>query len=329
MRAARMTFFVLAMLAAALGLHAPVAEAQGTAQTWPQRNVRLILPFGAGSSTDVVARLLGERLQAKWGHAVVVENRPGGDGLLSIGGFVQANDDHTLFFGSTSVFLVHPYQHANLPYDAERDLLPIVKISKTLLVVAAPAALPAANLKEFVALVRASGGQMNYAMTPGFTEFVFDGFLREQGLVMSKVPYRDIVQAPTDLGEGRIQILMVSHTVASPQIQAGRVKLLAVADRQRSDLAPDVPSVLEAGYPSLVSVSNIGVFGPRGMPIDLRRRIASDVIALVKEPAIAERLRGAAQVVDPGGPEEFAEGIARQNEQVAGIAKLLGVIRQK
>ena len=305
------------------------AAAQIETRPWPQRNVRLILPFGAGSSTDIMARLLAERLQPKWGQSIVVENRPGGDGLVSITAFIQANEDHTFFFIPTSVYIVHPYVHANLPYDAERDLVPIVKLSSTLLVYAAPAVLPANDLKEFVALVRANPGKMNYGMTPGFTEFVFDGFLREQGLAMAKVPYRDIVQAPTDLGENRIQILGVSHSVALSQAQAGRVKLLAVAFSKRSDLAPKTPSVVEAGFPTLQSVSLVGAWGPRGMPLDLRRRIAADFIQQASDPEIARRLRAAAQMLDPTGPEEFAEGLRQLNAQVAGVAKLVGVERKR
>jgi tripartite-type tricarboxylate transporter receptor subunit TctC len=326
MRALLATFALATAFAA--DISAP-ALAQGEARPWPQRNVRLVLPFGAGSSTDVMARLLAERLQAKWGHPIVIENRPGGDGLLSITTFVQAKDDHTFFFSPTSVFVVHPYVHANLAYDANRDLVPIVRLSRTLLVLAAPAALPAKDMKEFVALVRASPGNMNYGMTPGFTEFVFEGFLREQGLKMAKVPYRDIVQAPTDLGENRLQILGVSHTVALPQIQAGRVKLLAVADSKRSDLAPETPSVHEAGFPSLESVSMVGAWGPPGMPLELRKRIAADFIAQISDPDIARRLRAAAQMLDPAGPEEFAVSLKRLDDQVAGIAKLVGVARKK
>jgi tripartite-type tricarboxylate transporter receptor subunit TctC len=298
----------------------PVAEAQ----SWPQRTVRLVLPFGAGSATDVTARLLAERLQARWNHPVVVENRPGGDGLVSIGSVVSSKDDHVLFFSPTSVFIVHPYQHANLPYDPEQDLVPIVRISKSLLVLAAPATLPARDLKEFSALVKANPGKFNYGMTPGFTEFVFEGFLREQGLVMSKVPYRDIVQAPIDLGENRIQILGVSHTVAVGQVNAGKVKLLAVADRKRSALAPDVPSVVESGFPSLESVSLIGAFGQRGMSLDLRKRIAADFLDIVADTAIADKIRAAAQEVETDGPEAFAATIAQVRVRVDEIARLVG-----
>ena len=294
------------------------------AQAWPQRTVRLVLPFGAGSATDVTARLLAERLQAKWGQSVVVENRPGGDGLLSIGSVVSAKDDHMMFFSPTSVFIVHPYMHASLPYDPDQDLLPIVRISKSLLVLGVPMSMQVNNLADFAKLVRENPGKLNYAMTPGFTEFVFDGFLREQGLSMSKVPYRDIVQAPIDVGEGRVQIVGVSHTVAIGQVNAGKIKLLAVSDRKRSDLAPGIPSVVEQGYPSLESVSLIGAFGSRVMSLDLRKRIAADFIALVEEKAIADKIRAAAQDVETSGPEEFAAAIAQARLRVDKIASLVG-----
>lgn len=317
-----------ALLAAFFLAGAAVLSPSAEAQPWPQRTVRLILPFGAGSSTDVMARLLGERLQTKWGHPVVVENRPGGDGLLAVGTFVQAKDDHVLYFAPTSTFCMHPYQHANLPYNPDRDLNPIVKLSRALLVLAAPASLPAKDLKEFVALVRAKPGELNYGMTPGFTEFVFEGFLREQGLKMSKVPYRDITQAPTDLGQDRIQILGVTHAVALAQIQAGRAKLLAVSAATRSDLAPDTPSVLEQGFPSLQSLSLIGAWGPPSMSLELRNRIAADMTEPLKDPDIVRRLRAASHILEPTGPEQFAVELKRLEEQVAGIAKVLGVSRK-
>ena len=275
-----------------------------------------------------MARLLGERLQTKWGHSVVVENRPGGDGLLAVTTFVQAKDDHVLFFAPTSTFCMHPYQHANLGYDPGRDLNPIVKLSRALLVLAAPASLPANDMKEFAALVRAKPGELNYGMTPGFTEFVFEGFLREQGLKMSKVPYRDITQAPTDLGQDRIQILGVTHAVALAQIQAGRAKLLAVSAATRSDLAPDTPSVHELGFPSLQSVSLIGAWGPPSMSLELRKRIATDMADLLNDPEIARRLRAASHILEPAGPEQFATDLKRLEEQVAAIAKVLGVSRK-
>ncbi len=317
-----------ALLVAMQGGFASLAQAQGATKSWPQRAVRFILPFGAGSSTDIIARILGDRLQAKWGKPVVVENRPGGDGILSITSFISSADDHVFFFGPTSVYLVHPYTHDKLPYDATRDMGPIVRLSKTVLVQAVPASLSANNLKEFVELARANPGKMNFGMTPGFQEFVFEGFLREQLLSVSKIPYRDIVQASTDLAENRIQILGVAYQVVLPQLQAGKVKLLAISDRVRSDLSPETPSVVEQGFPTLESVSMVGVYGQSSMPLALRKQIAADFLSLVADPAIVSRMKAAGQGMDPGGPEEFAASIAEQHAQVAGIAKQLGIPRR-
>ena len=126
-------------------------------QNWPQRNVRLILPFGAGSATDAAARLLGDRLSARWGgHAVVVENRPGGDGLVAISAFVSAGDDHVLLYASSASFMAHPYMHEKLPYNLERDLLPIARVSHTVLSIAVPAATEFKTIADFVAAAAAS-----------------------------------------------------------------------------------------------------------------------------------------------------------------------------
>ena len=180
-----------------------------------------------------------------------------------------------------------------------------------------------------MALVRAKPGQMNYGMTPGFTEFVFEGFLQEQGLTMSKVPYRDIIQAPTDLAQDRIQILGVTHAVASGQMQAGRVKLLAVSAAQRSDLVPDVPTVHELGFPKLESITMIGVWGPPSMSLDLRKRISEDMIEPLRDPDIVRRLRAASHVLEPAGPEQFASDLQKLEAQIASIAQTLGVTRKK
>lgn len=310
-------------------VHAAPSLAQGEAAAWPQRNVRLILPFGAGSGADIAARLLSDRLQPKWKQAIVIENRPGGDALLSLGAFASAKDDHVLFFGPTSVYLVHPYKHANLPYDPDKDLVPIVQIAKTQIVVGVPTVMPVTSLQDFVSYVRKNEGTLNYATTPGFSEFVFDGFLREQRLKMSKVPYRDIVQAPNDLAENRLQALMQAHAVIMPQVQAGRAKLIAIADSQRSALAPTVPTVHESGFPSLECVALLAAYGPRDMPLPLREKIAADVVEILKDPTIDARMRAAGNVTAPGGPAELAKAVARQKEQVARIAQVLGVAKLK
>jgi tripartite-type tricarboxylate transporter receptor subunit TctC len=288
--------------------------------------VKFILPFGAGSGTDITARLVTERLSARWGKPVVIENRPGGDGLVSIAAFLSANDDHTLLWVPVGTFAVHPYQHDKLPYDAERDLIPVANVSSLYLALSAPAAMNVKSFREFFDLVRANPNKFNYAAANGNSDFLITGFLKSNNLEMAKAPYRDIMKGPTDLSENRIQLLSSSLAIVTPLMHAGRIKVLAVTGRQRAASAPDVPTVREAGYPALEMESIGGIFGPRGMPLDVRERIAEDVrAAAYSDPAIAAKLGATGQVIDVRGPKEFAAGIKALEDQLAGIAKVLGM----
>jgi tripartite-type tricarboxylate transporter receptor subunit TctC len=298
--------------------------ATAAAQAYPTRTVRFIIPFGPASASDITARLFADRLTARWGKPVVVENRPGGDGLVAIGAFTGANDDHTLLFGPVGTFAVHPYEYDKLPYSAELDLLPISSVSTIVLAFSTPASLGLGSLRDFVALARAQPGKLNAAAASGNADFLLFGFLKSSGLEVAKVPYRDILQAPNDLAEGRIQALMTSLAVVKPQMQAGRVKVLAVTGRGRAPTAPEIPTVVEAGYLALQMESVVGLFGPRGMVLELRERIARE-LAAVLDPLIRERLEATGQIVDVRGPSEFAAAIAEQRAKLAAIATVLGI----
>ena len=302
------------------------SSGSAAAQTYPTRPVRFIVPFGPASGTDITARLLADRLAVRWGKPVLVENRPGGDGLVAIGAFTGANDDHTLLFGPAGTFAVHPYEHEKLPYDADRDLLPIASVTTIILAVSTSASLKLGSLGELVAMVRAQPGKLNAAAANGNADFLLFGFLKSSGLQVAKVPYRDIMQAPNDLAEGRIQLLMTSLVVVQPQMQTGKVKVLAVTSRARAPSAPDVPTAVEAGYPALQLESPIGVFGPRGMPSELRERIADALRAVVAaDPVIATRLAATGQIVAVRGPGEFAAAIEELRAKLAQTAKALGI----
>jgi tripartite-type tricarboxylate transporter receptor subunit TctC len=311
----------VAALAACLGF---VADA--SAQSYPQRTVKFILPFGPASGTDITARLVAERLAKRWDKAVVIENRPGGDGLVAINAFVAANDDHTLLWVPVGTFAVHPYEKDKLPYDAERDLLPISNVSSLFLAVTASNALKVGSLRELVDLLRANPGKFNWAAANGNADFLLSGFLKSNDLQVAKTPYRDILQAPNDLAENRIQLLSSSLAIVTPLMQAGKLKVLAVTGRKRAGSAADVPTVREAGFPALEMESIGGIFGPRGMPLALREQIAADVRAAVAgDSDIATKLAATGQAVDLRGPAEFAAGIKELNDQLAGIAKVLGL----
>src|ERR1700704_3052143 len=247
----RLTFGVALGLLATLVLAAKPSSAQtSSAQIWPQRTVKFVLTLGPGSGVDIGARLIADRLSRRWSQPVVVENRPGGDGLVAISAFVGANDDHVLLATPSGSFTAHPLIFKNLPYKPA-DLLPIVRISNTIIVVAAPASLGVKSLAELVAMARAQPGQLNWAGTTGSNEFLFAAFLKNAGLSMSKVPYRNLVEAANDLATGRIQINVTAFAIARPQLQAGKIKPLAVTNTARAAVVSDVPTVAEAGYPEL------------------------------------------------------------------------------
>ena len=301
-------------------------QGSAAAQDYPTRPVRFIIPFGPAAATDIAARLFADRLSARWGKPVLVENRPGGDGLVAIGAFTGANDDHTLLFGPAGTFAVHPYEHATLPYDADRDLLPVVGIAVVILAISTPVSLKVDTMAELVAMARAQPGKLNAAAASGNSDFLLFGFLKSSGLQVARVPYRDILQAPNDLAEGRIQLLMTSLAVVQPHMQAGKVKVLAVTSRKRAPSAPDVPTVVEAGYPELELDSPIGVFGPRGMPVALRERIADEFRAVVAADAvITTRIESTGQIVAIRGPAEFAAEIKALRAKLAAAAKTLGI----
>lgn len=297
---------------------------QAAAQAWPQRPVRFIVPLGPGAGVDIGARLIADRLPARWGKPVVVENRPGADGLVAIQAVISANDDHTLLCSPSGSFIVHPYQYAKLPYTPS-DLVPIARISNTIIAAGVPASMHINTIAEFVERARAQPGAFNAAAVPGITELTLDYFVKTSGLSMQKVPYRDIVQAATDVAEGRLQIFMASYAILQPQAQAGRIKTLVVTGHERAPILPEIPTAAEAGFPALEVEGLVGLFGLRNMAADLRERIGADVKAVASDPEITARLAGTAQVPNPGGPAEFAAAVAEQRAKIAAIAQALEI----
>jgi tripartite-type tricarboxylate transporter receptor subunit TctC len=322
-----------AAFALAIGIGGTIAMAEAAAQTaaqsWPQRNVRFILPFGAGSATDIAARLFGDKLAAKWGKAVVVENRPGGDGLVAINAFISANDDHVLLYASSASFMAHPYTQEKLPYVMERDLAPIAQISDTVVAASVPAATGITTVKEFVERARAEPAKFNVAGAAGVPEFAVTAFLKTEKLGATKVPYRDVVQAGRDLAENRIQLLLSSYAVVRPHVEAGKVKVVAVGGRNRSKVAPQVPSVVETGYTTLITETTSGLYGPKDMPLALRERIGADVIEAMSDATVASRIAATGQDIRLGGPSVLAATLKQQATATAEVAKILGMEAKK
>jgi tripartite-type tricarboxylate transporter receptor subunit TctC len=182
------------------------------------------------------------------------------------------------------------------------------------------------TIGQLLALARSQPGKLDAAAAPGISDFLLFGFFKKQGVDVAEVPYRDIMQAPNDLVTGRIQVLSSSLAVPQPLASAGRLKILVVTSKQRAPSQPDVPTAIEAGYPDLTFESIGGVFGPPGMPKELRNQIAADFRKVASaNPEIEKRLAATGQIMSLRGPDDFAAAIKEQRTTLAGLAKILGL----
>ena len=311
------------ILLAALVSFATLSRAQPSAETWPQRSVKFIVPLGPSSGADITARLLAAQLSKRWNQPVVIENRPGADGIVALTAFLANPDDHTLLFTPTGTFTTHPFLHDTLTYN-QSDLVPVARVTNTLISIAVSASQKLESLSELIMLIRSKPGKLNWASVTGSTDLIFSGFLKGEGLSMAKVPYRDNVQAVNDLVEGRIEVFLSALVSVRSQVAAGKVKMLAVTNSERAPVVPDVPTVREAGYPALQFDGLVGLFAAPGMPINVQTRIASDTLAVAAEPVFAERVAATGQIVSPGNPAEFAASIEEQRAKFATIARAIG-----
>jgi tripartite-type tricarboxylate transporter receptor subunit TctC len=294
------------------------------AESWPQRPVRFVAPVGAGTGPDVAARVFAERLALRWRQPVVVENRPGADGLTGVSAFIGMRDDHALLLSYAAPISVFPSIHESLSYDPKRDLVPIASTADTFIGVAASSAAKVTTLAELVARARANPGKLNCYSSAGALPYLFAGFLKRQGLSITMVPYREQNPAVQDMAAGRLDCAVNTLASLVGGIQAGKVRLLAVTNSKRAPVLPDVPTATEAGFPELHFEGLVGLFGARMMTVERRDRIAADVIAVAAEPVVADRFAALGQIARARNSAEFAAAIEQQRAQMEDIVKLIG-----
>jgi tripartite-type tricarboxylate transporter receptor subunit TctC len=296
-----------------------LSASASVAQPWPQRSVRIIVPIGPGSSPDVAARAFAERLAVRWGQPVIVENRPGADGLIGTAAFVAAQDDHTLLFSFAAPLTVYPVIHDKLAYDPVRDVLPISIAVETFGTISVPASLPIATLAEFTSFARSRPGQLNWATGGGAFPILMAGFMKSAGLEMTQVSYRDQNLGVADTAEGRIHIFATAMTAILPLVESGKIRVLAVTNNKRSPFWPDTLTATESGYADLAFEGLIGLFAPRGTPDDRRERMSAEIRSIAADPSVAKRLGAAGQIVRGSTPAEFAAAIEDQRGRIAAI----------
>src|SRR5215213_11805256 len=206
----------------ALGVVVVALSAAAQAQNWPHKPVKMILSLGPGSGADIGARLYADRLTKLWGQPVVIENRPGGDGVIAINAVIQAKDDHTLLWGPTANFVGHPYSFDKLPYDP-KELVPVARVSGTVVTLAVPASMNVNSLKELLETAKQKKGWLNWTTAVTMTDIILEGFLKTQGIDAAHVRYKQPAEALNDLVSERIQLYSSAYAIVRAQAQSGRV----------------------------------------------------------------------------------------------------------
>jgi len=309
----RRTFISAAPGVLVMGAVLAVGTAPARA-AWPERPVRIVVPYAPGGPVDLVARLIGDKLATKFGQSFVIENKPGANGAIGVQMLMAAPaDGYTLLMHGSAGITIYPAVVKQPAFDPLRDLTPITLVDYFDLILCADPALPIRNVKEFVAYAKANPGKLSYgtagvgAMNHVGTEW----FKTMAGIDIVHVPYRGDAPVATDVMNGTLGVAFISSSVAIPLIKSGKLRALAVPSRRRTPVLPDVPTMAEAGYPDFDLQPWTGFFGPA----DLDRTVVSALSAAMKEilaqPDVAERLAGLAMVPAFTTPEEFAAMIGR------------------
>lgn len=311
------------LCAAALAAFAAGAAAQG----YPSKPIKLIVPFPAGSTPDIVGRTLGQKLNQAWGQPVVVENKTGAGGNIGTAEAAKAAPDgYTLVIGINGPVAVNKALYKSLPYDPQTDLKPISLLAVGAQMLAVHPSVPAKDLKEFVEYVRKNPGKLSYgSVGAGSGSHLTMELLKSQaGLDIVHVPYRGFPPVVQDLLPGTIHATFAIIPAVLPNVKAGKLKGLAVTSEKRSPLAPDVPTVAEQGFPRFDATVWIGLLAPAGVPKDVLDKLAGETQRAMADAEVRKRLNSQGFEVVGGTPEHFERFIRSETEKWTGIVKLTG-----
>jgi tripartite-type tricarboxylate transporter receptor subunit TctC len=302
-------------------------SAAAVAQSYPQRAVRMVVPFPAGGPTDVLTRVVSQKLSERWRQPVVVENKPGAGGSIGAD-FVAKSppDGYTLVMATSSTHSIGPAL-GKLPYDAQKDFAPIAQVWSAPNVLVVSPALNVNDVKSLVALAKAKPGQLNFASSGNGTIPHLSGELFKllAGIDMVHVPYKGTGLAIPDIARGQVAMIFDSIITAQQHARAGSVKLLAVSTAKRSALLPELPTMIEAGIAGYESTTWFGILAPAATPREIVARVSGDVAAVVREGEVRERFATAGAEAVGSTPEAFAETIRSETEKWARVVKAAGI----
>ncbi len=311
----------LALAAAPLLSSAPFSA---HADAWPQRPIRLLVPYGPGGSSDVVARAVAVEMSRDLGQQVIVENKGGGQGSIATVEAARARPDgYTLILGHVGTLAVNPTMMPNLSYDPRRDFAPIILLAKLPMVFAVGAKVPAATLPEFVALARARPGVLNYGSAGNGRagHLAFEMLKTAAAIDVVHVPYKGTGAQVTDLLAGNIDAAAAGIPGLLPHAQAGKIKIVAVGSAQRLPILPDVPTVAEQGYPGFESSQWFGLLAPAGTPQEAISRLQAAAQRALQTDAVRQRLAHDAAEPSGAGPAEFAAFIDAEERRWSQVVK--------
>ena len=288
------------------------------AEVYPAKPVRLVITFPAGGPTDVIVRLVGQRLTEEWKQPTIIDNRGGAGGIVGTEIVAHAAPDgYTFLVGTAGGMTINPALHPKLSYDPFRDFAPVGMLVTNPQILVAHPSVAAKNVKELVALAKARPGQLNFASAGSgtATHLGLELLKLTTGLDAVHVPYKGGAPAITDLISGQVQLLWVSIPSVLPHVKAGRLRALAVSTARRSASAPDVPTVAESGYPGFEYSNWNALFAPAGTPPAIVKRVNGAIVRVLKEPDVAQRLSSQGADPAPGSPEELARYMRTDHER--------------
>jgi tripartite-type tricarboxylate transporter receptor subunit TctC len=303
-------------LVCALTLGAQV-QAHAQAQDYPNKPVRLVLGQPAGGPTDIVARLLAQKLSERWGQPVLVENRPGAGSNIGTELVIKApKDGYTLLVGTVQQ-IVNPFLFANVTWDPSKDLAAVSLVSKAHIVLVVNPDTPAKTLKDVIALAREKKGELPWGSAGnGSTSHLTLELLKTSaGIEAVHVPYKGTQPALADLLGGRLPVMFDGVITSLPHIKAGKLRPIAVASLTRSPLLPDVPTMTEAGLPGFEAVGLATVMAPAGTPPEIVNKISADIAAVLRTPDVREQLTGMGLEVVGNSPAEFSQYVRSESEK--------------
>src|SRR5438094_3595754 len=322
MRNRRLLLFFAAMTAVSFGV-APVH-----AQTWPDRPLKFVVAAPAGSSIDVLARVIGDRLKDRLGQPIIVDNRPAAGGTAATDLVAKSPPDgYTMVMSFNGPLAFGPHLYSKLPYDPQKDLAPVIITSSQPNVLVVNAALPVNSVKELVAYAKANPGKLNYASVGnGSSSHLTMELLKSTaGLDIVHVPFNGSPPAVTATIQGETQMMFAVMQPLQAQVRAGKLRALAVTSAKRFPLLPDYPTIAESGYPGFEASAWNGVLVPAGTPKPIIARLNAEINAILKEPDVVQKLHAQGFDLIGGTPEEFGALIKGESDKWAPVIKRLGL----